>query len=228
MVLSDLVPDVCGRVEENLPTASFLPGPTFWNLVGEFYPQMVYAMFEATLLTGVVQVSNRIVTLPAGVTYFTIPKGMIATLRLRAPYPIRKATMKGLDDMIPNWQNVDPSDQIQCWFPLGVSMFGIFPQLSAESDVTMDFIQSPVNQARPYSGAIAIPFQTEFNDAFGEYTAAMLRAKEGGAEAEEASVVYQEYLANMKALSSFQSRLDSLVMSGAYGGKVGVNDRKVV
>ena len=147
---------------------------------------------------------------------------------MRAPYPIRKATLKGLDDMIPNWQNADPSDQIQCWFPMGVSMFGIYPQLADESDVTMDFIQSPVNQVRPYIGTIPIPFQTEFNDAFSQYTAAMLRAKEGGLEAEEAAVVYQEYLGQMRALSAFQSRLDSLVMSGAYGGQTGVNARKIV
>ena len=33
MILDDLVPDVCGRVEENPPTAQLLPGPTFWSLV---------------------------------------------------------------------------------------------------------------------------------------------------------------------------------------------------
>ena len=40
--------------------------------------------------------------------------------------------------------------------------------------------------------------------------------------------MYQEYMNDMKALSAFQSRLDSLVMSGAYGGQTGVNARKAV
>lgn len=227
MTLDDLVPDVCGRIEEATPVDT-PPGPVFWNLIGELYPQMVDGMFEATLLTGVVQFSNVAVPLAANTTYFNVPKGALAALRLRAPYPIRKATLKGLDDMIPGWQNEPASSQIRAWFPLGTNMFGIYPQLAADAQVVMDFIASPVNVPRPYSGAVVIPFQVEFSDAFSQYAAAMLRAKEGGAEAEEASVVYQEYMNNMRSLSAFQTRLDALVMSGAYGGRVQTNPRKVV
>jgi hypothetical protein len=234
MILSTLLPDVLGRVEENLPTAPQLPGPTFWNLTGEVYPQMVDAMFEAALITGVVQLSSKQVTLAADTTYFSmqygtnVPKGILGALRMRAPYSIRKTTLNGLDSMIPNWQQADPGSQIRSWFPLGVSMFGIFPQLAAEANVVMDFIVSPVNEARPYSGAETIPFQTEFIDFLNQYAAAMLRAKEGGAEAEEAETVYKQYLGKMKQLSAFQGRLDSLVFSGAYGGRGMVNPRAAV
>jgi hypothetical protein len=234
MILSDLLPDVLGRIEENSPTDAQLPGPTFWNLNGEVYQQMVDAMFEAALITGVVQLSSIAVTLAAETTYFTLqygtnaPKGILAPIRLRAPYPIRKVTQKGLDDMVPTWQQATPGTQLIAWFPLGVSQFGIYPQLSAESQVVMDFISSPVNQARPYSGNVGVPFQVEFSDFLSQYAAAMCRAKEGGAEAEEAQVVYQDYLAKMKQLSAFQGRLDSLVFTGAFGGRGLVNPRTAV
>jgi hypothetical protein len=130
--------------------------------------------------------------------------------------------------MIPTWQQATPASQLIAWFPLGVSQFGIYPQLSAEAQVVMDFISSPVNKPRPYSGSEAIPFQTEFNDFLAQYAAAMLRSKEGGAEAEEADTVYKDYLAKMKQLSAFQGRLDSLVFSGAFGGRSQVNPRTAV
>lgn len=230
MILSDLLNDVLGRIEELTPPN----GPIFWNLTGEVYPQMVDAMFEAALITGVVQLSSQQVSLAAGTTYFSlqygtnVPKGILAALRMRAPYSIRKTTLDGLDRMIPNWQQATPGNQIRSWFPLGVSMFGIFPQLAAEANVVMDFIVSPVNEARPYSGNESIPFQTEFIDFLNQYAAAMLRCKEGTSEAEEASVVYSQYLSKMKQLSAFQGRLDNLVFTGAYGGRSQVNARTTV
>lgn len=227
MTLADLLTDTLGRIEENLPTDT-PAGPVFWNLVGEVWPQMVDAMYEATLLTGVVQAVSQAFTITANTTYFTNPKGMVAPLRMRAPYAIRKNSLKGLDDMNPNWQLTPPGTQIQAWWPMGISGFGVFPQLTADATVTMDWITSPVNQVRPYSGAVAVPFQEEFTDAFSQYAAAMLRAKEGGQEAEEASVVYTEYMGRMRALSAFQSRLDALVLTAAYGGRVQVNARTVV
>jgi hypothetical protein len=226
MVLSDLMPNTLGRIEENLPTAPVFPGPTFWSLAGEVYPQMVDAEFEAALITGVVQIINVVIDLSPTTTYFFgMPKGALAPIRMKGPYPIRKASLKGLDDMLPNWQSDPRGSQVLCWFPLGVSGFGIYPQLTADVQVVMDFIASPVNQARPYTGAETVPFQSEFTDFLPQYAATMLRAKEGGAEAEEANVVYEEYLSNMKALSLFQGRLDSLVMTGAYGGRVQTNSR---
>lgn len=245
MILSDLLPDVLGRIEENVEA-----GPIFWNLAGEVYPEMVYGMFEAALVTGVVQLSSVQVTLAADTTYFNIqsggggygsggygqggyggqltPRGILAPIRLWAPYPIRKCTLKGMDDMIPAWQQAAPAAQLISWFPIGVSMFGIYPQLNADTQVVMDFIVSPVNKTRPYNGTETIPFQTEFADAFSKYGAALLRTKEGGAEAEEAETVYKAYLDGIKSLSAFQGRLDNLIFSGAYGARSQVNPRTKV
>jgi hypothetical protein len=216
--------DVLGRIEEAMPPN----GPTFWNLIGEVYPQMVDALFESSLITGVVQASNQRFTITANTTYFKNPKGFIAPLRLKAPYAIRKTSLRGLDSTIPNWQQATPGYQIQAWFPLGCSGFGVYPQMASEQTVIMDWIQSPVNEARPYTGNETVPLQTEFSDLISMYAAAGLRSKEGGQEAEESATVFSEYLSTVKSLSLFQGRLDSLVFSAAYGAKSQVNPRSIV
>lgn len=227
MILSDQLTDVLGRIEEATP-------PVFWSLTGEVYPQMVYAMFEAAMISGVVQLTSQVVTLAKNTTYFNlqdgsiVPKGIIAPLRMKSGYSIRKTTLKGLDDMIPNWQGATPASQIIAWFPLGVSRFGIYPQLTADAQVTMDFLVSPINTYRPYSGNETVPFQSEFADLLPKYAAAMLRVKEAGLEAEEAETVFREYLDDVKALSLFQQRIDSVVYSKVFGGQSGVNSRSAV
>lgn len=239
MILSDLLPDTLGRIEEAMPTGNPTGapnGPIFWSLKGEVYVQMVDALFEAALLTGVVQLTNVAVTLPANTTYFAlqnntgigIPKGVISCLKMRAPYSIRKTTLKALDEYDPTWQQQDAATQIKAWFPLGTSYFGIYPQFSVESIVTMDFLYSPINELRPYDGNETIPLQTEFADLCSQYAASMLRSKEGGAEAETAETVFMAFMSRMKQLSLFQTRLDSLVYSRAYGGQTRVNPREVV
>ena len=233
LTLSNLLPDILGRLEENVES-----GPVFWSLTGEVYPAMVDGIFEASLITGVVQLVSVQVTLAANTTWFSLqasggglyasaglPVGVVAPLRMKAPYGIRKSSLKGLDDMNPGWQQAAPGYQIIGWGPLGVSGFFIYPQLIAEANVVMDFIYCPINTARPYTGAETIPLQQEFSDILSKYAAAQLRAKEAGAEAEEADTVFQEYLSETKDLSLFQQRIDSLVYSSAYGGRSQVNPK---
>ena len=222
MNIAGLLPDVLGRIEESNP-------PIFWSLTGEVYPQLVWGMFEASLISGAVQLNSQPVALAANTTYFSlqdggaVPNGVVAAIRMTAPYGLRKTTLKGLDDMVPGWQQEAPGTQIRAWFPLGVSGFGIYPQLANAATVTMDFISCPVNEVRPYTGSETIPFQSEFAPLISKYAAAMLRAKEGGAEAEEAATVFQAYLAGVKSLSLFQRRVDSLTYSAAFGGGSEVN-----
>jgi hypothetical protein len=233
LTLSNLLPDVLGRIEEANP-------PTFWSLTGEVYPAMVDGIFEASLITGVVQLVSVQVTLTAGTTWFslqasgggsyaspTVPVGIVAPLRMKAPYGIRKSSLKSLDDMFPAWQSQPPGTQIISWFPLGVSGFGIYPQLVAEANVVMDFLVCPISTPRPYSGSEQIPLQQEYSDLLSKYAAAYLRCKEGGAESDEAATVFEAYLSEVKALSIFQNRLDSLNFSAAYGGRSQVNPKTI-
>ena len=232
LVLSDLLNDVLNRVEEQQPPN----GPTFWSLVGEVYPAMVDGIFEASLISGVVQLVSLQVTLAAGTTWFSlqasggglyaslsVPVGIVAPLRMKAPYGIRKSSLKSLDDMNPGWEQAAPGTQIVSWFPLGVSGFGIYPQLQYGQNVIMDFLYSPINQARPLTGNETIPLQSEFSDLLSKYAASYLRSKEMGAESEESATVFETYLQEVKDLSIFQNRLDSVVFSAAYGGRSQVN-----
>lgn len=227
--LATLLPDLAGRVEETDPNA-----PVFWSLTYEFLPSLVDAMFEAALITGTVQAINIPVKLAANTTYFSlqnntsigVPAGVIAALRLRLPWPIRKTTLAGLDAMVPSWQQEAPGTTVQAWFPLGVSAFGIYPQLASQQQCVMDFLVSPTTAVRPYTTAIPVPFLDEFTDLLPMGAAVDLRSKELGAEAEEASQVMADYLGQLKALSLYQSRLDSLVLTAAYGAKAGVSTQK--
>lgn len=230
MTLNDLTNDLAGRLEED-PAS-----PVFWSMTYEFLPALVDAMFEAALITGTVQAVNVPIQLPANTTYISlqnntaigIPAGVIAALRLRQPYPIRKTTLKALDDMNPSWQKAVAGTQLQSWFPLGVSQFGIYPQLTSPITALMDFIVSPVTVARPYTTSIPVPFLTEFVDAFSMAAAVTLRAKELGQEAEEAAQVMQDYMGQLRGLSLYQNRLDAQVWTTAYGAKAGVQKREIV
>jgi hypothetical protein len=201
---------------------------------------MVDGIFEASLITGVVQLVSVQVTLAAGTTWFslqasggglyaspTVPVGIVAPLRMKAPYPIRKTSLSGLDQMNPGWGQMAPSTQLIGWGPLGVSGFFVYPQLVAEASVIMDFLVCPVNSSRPYNGSEQIPLQSEFSDLLSKYGAAQLRAKEGTSEADEAGVVFEEYMNELKDLSLFQNRIDSLTFSAAYGARSQVNSKTI-
>lgn len=231
MVLNDLLNDTLGRIEEGNP-------PIFWSLTNEVFVQMVYSLFEVSILTGTVQLNRYAVNLPTNTTYIPlqggmIPKGTLAAFRLlqttsKGLVPVKKTTLKALDDINPGWQQEAPATSLISWFPMGVSMFGLYPQLSAPLSVSMDFIRCPVNASRPYTGFENIPLQTEFADVTSKYAGMLLRSKEGGAEAEEGDAVYKEYMAEIKNLSLFQQRIDSLVASLAWGFRSGVNPRTLV
>ena len=137
-------------------------------------------------------------------------------------------TVEALDDVNPGWQNATPGNQIQSWFPLGISGFGIYPQMAYETQVVMDFITSPVSAPRPYNTSLPVPFEEQFISAFSEYAATLLRTKELGAETEEAEIVMNAYMDKMRQLSLFQQRLDSQVFTPAYGANVRVNSREIV
>jgi len=227
--LATLLPDLIGRVEEENP-------PVFWNETYEMLPALVDAMFQAALVTGAIQAINVPVTLAANTTFFSlqnntsigIPAGVIAALRLRLPWSIRKTTLKGLSDVIPGWQNFAPATSLRAWFPLGVSQFGIFPQLASQQQCVMDFLVAPVTVPRPYTTAITVPFLDEFQSAFPEYAAVVLRSKEFGLEAEAAQTVMNAFLTQMKGLSMWQNRLDGLVLSNTYGAAMPKMKREIV
>ena len=118
--LSDLLNDVLNRVEEAQPPA----GPVFWNLTGEVYPSMVDGIFEAALITGVVQLVSQQITLAPDTTWFRppslqeqvtagwirrrrlrrlcgSPSGHHRSLRMKAPDGIRKTSSEVTGSHVP-------------------------------------------------------------------------------------------------------------------------------
>ncbi len=231
--LAPLVDNLCDRLEEPIPANG---GPVFWSETYEMLPALVDAMFQAAAITGAIQAVNVPVTLAANTTFFSlqnntsigIPAGVFAALRLRAPYSIRKTTLKGLSDVIPGWQNFAAGTQLRSWFPLGISSFGIFPQLTSPITCLMDFLLAPVNVPRPYTSSITVPFLEEYVSAFPEYAAVTLRSKELGVELETAQTILNDFLGQMKQLSMWQSRLDSLVLTATYGAAMPKMKRELV
>jgi hypothetical protein len=216
------------RVQQRLEEPVGPPG-IFWNYTDEILPAVAEAMNEAALLTGVVQVVNTAyTTLPINTTYMPLPQNAIALLRVLGPYSVAKTTVFALDQMLPGWENEGgsaanpPVQQIQKWFPLGMTQWGIYPRLSVPQQVILTYLAYPVTVPRPYTGNENVPFQQEFQDAFEDYAAHISRLKEASAEFQTSQSLYQSFLDTMRQLNVFQSRHDSLVFTKTLGTTVRV------
>jgi hypothetical protein len=221
--LAESAVQVFQRLEED-PAA-----PVFWTQY-EVYNALVEAMNEAALLTGVVQVAQSApLVLPINTNYVAMPAGAVAMLRITGPSAVQKTEIFTLDQMMPGWElaggaDADPPiQQIQYWFPVGLDMFGIYPQLTAEQKVLITYLAYPVAESpSAYTGNETVPFQQEFQDGLESYAAHILRLKESGQEFQASQIVYQEFLDTMRALNVFQARHDSLVFTRAVGAPVRV------
>src|SRR6185437_3434869 len=220
--LAHIGTEVQQRLEE-------VPGPgMFWQLQAELYPLIVEGMNEAMLITGdpELKLSTPFQVAPQQ-TWQAMPAGLVAILRIEGPdgLPIKKETLLGLDRFQPGWENDPASADPVAWFPLGLTQWGIYPQLSGPMNVLISGIGWPVNVARPYSGTEAVPFGEEYREGFAEYAAHVASFKEGGGEFEQSLIKYRSFRDKMLEMSKFAYRKDSLRFAlGPAGGAVGVTD----
>jgi hypothetical protein len=220
---------IAARVQDKLEEvrgAGITPAPymaNFWDLVGEIYPAVAEAANEANLIAGSVVVVNTAYVIPPLTTYLPMPANAIALSRVVGPYPVLKSDVFTLDSMLPNWQQIPPEKTIRGWFPVGVTQWGVYPQLIEEQRVVLSYIAVPVAVPRPYTGAEQMPFQQEFEAAIEMYAAHILRLKEGGAEFEMSQADYQGFLDAMQSLSRIQARRDQLIFAKTLGASTGVN-----
>lgn len=231
--MATTINDIAVRVQQRLEEVAGPPG-VFWDYQNEVLPAVVEAMNEASLITGVVQVTqSAIMTLPINTTYIAMPANIVALLRIQGPPAVKKTDLYSLDQMLPGWQlaggtGANPAvQQIQYWFPVGLNSFGIYPKLTATQQVRITYLAYPVVVPPPYTGTETVPYQQEFQDALEEYAAHTLRLKEAGYEFEASQANYQQFLDTMRSLSIFQARHDSLVWTTASGAKVRVNPVEV-
>lgn len=202
MLISDLGLQVLDRLEENRNN------PLFWGLQSEIYPLIVEAMCAATLMTGEPQARAATpYTLTAASNLQPMPSGAVAILRVDGPGVVKKTTVYDLDRMTPGWEGVS-GDQIEYWFPVGLTQFGVFPQVPTAQQVVLSYIAQPVTMASSYDGTQVIPFQNEYTFGLVEHAAAMARLKEGGKEF-------------MDGLTQLDKSIDKLLALGKYGYKRG-------
>lgn len=217
--ISSLARSVQSRLEEE-PQG---PPGIFWNYQNEVLPAVVEAMNEASLLTGVVQtVQTAPITVPVNTTWLSLPKNAIALIRVTGPVYLRKTSVFALDKLNRTWQN-DTGTALKAWFPVGVTNWGVYPQLTAEQQVMVTYLAYPVTVAPPYTGNETVPFQAEFHESLEQYAAHVLRLKEAGQDFEGSMGIYQAFLATMQTLDMFETRHDSLVFTKGVGAAVQVN-----
>lgn len=213
--LSTLEPYLANRLEED-------PGdPIFWDEETEFFSYLMEAACDATLL---VARPDQTVSVPFSIVpnqwMQVVPSGIFAITNLQGPSSeIWKCRLQDLDYGLisgPDWEE-DIADTVRYWFPLGLGNFGVWPSVAQSQTVLLTGIASPITGIWPYGGSQAIPFHDEFFVALEKYAACCARLKEGGNEAEEGYKLYQEYLANMKQMTSQENRRDPFIFNEAVG-----------
>ena len=111
---------------------------------------------------------------------------------------------------------------------LAQTMLGYENTLSVTMEEMLHHVRAVRRGVRNALLVADMPYGSYQIDAHSALANATRFVKEGGAEAEEADTVFQAFMSKMKQLSLFQTRVDSLVYSRAFGGQTRVNPREVV
>jgi len=184
----------------------------FWSLQNEIFTALVEAANEAMLLTGEPQVrSTQATTLLTNSNLQPMPPGALAILRVEGvnSLPISKLFVCDLDRQYPAWEN-DAGYRAKAWFPVGLTQWGIYPQILVDQQVVITYVEIPVSAPLPYTGAEILPFQEEFCEGFIDYAAHICRLKETGSEFQESMAEYDRFLTKMQDMSTFAKRKDRL------------------
>lgn len=187
----------------------------YWNAQNEINPALVEAMNEAALITGDPEVRPGVVTTlqvgggVAGYPPFIYPMPTDALLIVRLDSTtsgaIKKITTCDLDRLYPGWEGQTGST-IKRWFPVGMSLFGVWPQLTVPQQIRLTYVGFPVTDSYPYSSTDVSPFREEYNDGFTEYAAHVCRLKESGPDFQQSIPQYQSFLDKMTSLTKFAAR----------------------
>lgn len=189
----------------------------FWSVPNEIYPALVEGMDEAALITGEPELRTVNVTLQPGGNVIGLPPFIYS---LPALFPqallliridstdgsaIKKVFAVDLDRDDPAWES-DSGWVIKRWFPIGMTLFGVYPALRRPQDVQVSFLGYPIPTGYPYSGAEVSPFREEYNDSFHEYAEHICRLKESGQDFQESIPAYQMWVDKMVQLTRFAAR----------------------
>jgi hypothetical protein len=218
--ISNLEVLVLDRLEESRTN------PIFWSVPSEIRVFLVEAMNEAALLTGEPEIrytTNQAaaggpLVLPAGQNVVQLNQNvpLFGMMRLESSGTVKKTTVWDMDRFLPGWEN-DTGDLPDFWFPIGLTLFGIHPQLNAPVNVIVSGIAEPITSPRPYTGAESVDYQEEYRDALVDYAAHIAGLKEGTKEFMDSIKVYDRFISRMQELSKFATRKGSLRFSRTMG-----------
>lgn len=194
----------------------------FWSLPDEIRIFVVEALCEGALITGEVQVRRTpSVGIVQNATLQNVPDDIIALSKIENQQgAMARTTVDSLDRMRPNWRN-DVGPIPLRWFSFGLTRYGVWPKVTVPVNVVLHGLAigtaaTPMT-SRPYTGIEPINFPEEYNAGFINYSSAMARLKEGGAEVQQAIEDYDFFLSQMESLSKMAIRTNSLRFTKAMG-----------
>lgn len=201
------------------------PAPgTFWSESFEAFTAVNEALCEATLLVGrPTQTVSLQIAIQPNQWIQPMPLGLLAITDIQGPGIQRwKWTLRDMDfgQVVNggNWENdVTPGQTIYRWFPLGFTMFGVWPSVPHVQYVTITGIQSPIQSGWPFIGAQTINLHDEFLQALEKYAAHYLRLKESGAEFKASMALYEGFLNDMKRMTAIEDRRDPYIFTRGVG-----------
>lgn len=219
-----------GAIAEGVSNRLEESDPAFWDMVGEIFPAIVEGMNEATLITGEPQIRpNQVFSVQPSTLFAPIdmPPGAVALTRVEGAgnLQVKRCWMSDLDKHFPGWETATGA-QPKYWFPFGLTKFGLYPNVTAQVDLVISYIQIPVLTAPPFTGGEPAPFQQEYLDGFADYAAHILRLKEATTEFDQSFGEYNKFLKKMEALSNFAFRKNSLRFSRSAGVQSGITERR--
>lgn len=223
--IASLILTVLDMIEET--------NPPVWVTLMEVQSAIAEAINDAMLMVGrPTQIVDQPYKITPNLTWQPMPAGMIAITDIQGPASkLWKYTLRDMDYTQSWWDSkweldvadVSKGQFSRAWFPIGFTLFGVYPQASLPITVTLTGIAVPVNSAWPYTGNELIPFHDEFFNALEEYAAHYLRFKEGGNEFSESFKLLKSYIASMKRMTEIEDRRDQYLFSTGFGLKNGVN-----
>jgi hypothetical protein len=201
------------------------PAPgVFWSEQFEAFTAINEALCEATLLVArPVQIINQLYSLTPNTPWQTMPSGFLCITDIQGPSSLTwKWTLRDMDYVQsswgPDWENdVSSTQTFRAWFPLGFTMFGIWPSVPYTTNVTITGIQSPIQSIWPFSGSQTVPLHDEFLQAIEKYAAHYLRIKESGAELQTSMALYQGFMEDMKRMTAIEDRRDPYIFTRGVG-----------
>lgn len=224
--VADLAPYVENRIEEPIGA------PVFWEQNTEVYSAIVEAICELLLLVGrPTQTVNLQITILPNKVYQAMPTGMLCITNMYSQQgEVYKMTQYDMDftqaSWGSDWENDITDQQINQWWPIGFTMYGVHPAVSMPLTVGITGIALPTTEAWPFSGASSVPFEDSMFVALEQYAAGYCRLKEQGNEFYEGVRLYQAFLEIAKRYTQIQDRRDEMIFTQGLGLQQNINPNK--